>query len=78
VESGESKVELIERPREYTVKFSFPEVISVPPPILEVRDVNFRYGPTTPWLFKRLNFGLDMQSRVCIVGPNGSGKLLLK
>ncbi len=43
-----------------------------PPP--QVRDVNFQYSPSLPWLFKGLNFGLDMQSRVCIVGPNGSGK----
>lgn len=74
VESGESKVELIKRPREYTVSFSFPEVVHVTPPILEVKDVNFRYAPNTPWLFRGVNFGLDMSSRVCIVGPNGSGK----
>ena len=41
---------------------------------MEVRDVNFQYGPGLPWLFKGVNFGLDMSSRVCIVGPNGSGK----
>jgi ATP-binding cassette subfamily F protein 1 len=74
LESAESQVELIKRPREYTVEFHFPEVVRINPPILEVRDVNFRYGPTLPWLFKDTNFGLDMESRVCIVGPNGSGK----
>mmetsp|Transcript_26320 Transcript_26320/g.39018 ORF Transcript_26320/g.39018 Transcript_26320/m.39018 type:complete len:1021 (-) Transcript_26320:176-3238(-) len=75
--SAETKVELIKRPREYTVKFTFPEVSIISPPILEVRDVNFRYGPNLPWLFRGLNFGLDMHSRVCIVGPNGSGKSTL-
>lgn len=74
VESGESQVALIARPRDYTVIFSFPEVVHLSPPILEVRDVNFRYQPHLPWLFRGLNFGLDMSSRVCIVGPNGSGK----
>jgi len=69
-----SKEELIKRPREYVVKFTFPEVTHINPPILEVRDVNFRYAFNLPWLFKNLNFGLDMNSRVCIVGPNGSGK----
>lgn len=73
-ESADSQVKLIARPREYVVQFSFPEVVIINPPILEVRDVNFRYGPKLPWLFKNLNFGLDMGSRVCIVGPNGSGK----
>ena len=91
-ESGESQIELIKRPKEYNVKFSFPEVVPISPPILEVctcnpdiltnfisfifqvRDVNFRYGPHLPWLFRGVNFGMDMGSRVCIVGPNGSGK----
>jgi ATP-binding cassette, subfamily F, member 1 len=74
IESGESKVELIARPREYTVAFTFPDVAQISPPILEVRDVSFRYGEKLPWLFRGINFGLDMSSRVCIVGPNGSGK----
>lgn len=74
VSSGDTQVTLIARPKDYTVVFSFPEVVQISPPILEVRDVNFQYGPNLPWLFKGLNFGLDMSSRVCIVGPNGSGK----
>jgi ATP-binding cassette subfamily F protein 1 len=77
MESGESQVTLIARPREYTVVFSFPQVVHLSPPILEVYNVNFRYGPHLPWLFRGLNFGLDMSSRVCIVGPNGSGKRLV-
>ena len=74
VESAESKIELLRRPKDYTVEFSFPEVPIINPPILEVRDVFFRYAPQLPVLFKKLNFGLDMHSRICIVGPNGSGK----
>ena len=49
-------------------------MVHLSPPIMEVRDVNFQYAPQLPWLFRGLNFGLDMNSRVCIVGPNGSGK----
>jgi ATP-binding cassette subfamily F protein 1 len=73
-ESGESKVELIKRPREYAVEFGFPDVVKISPPIVEVRDVSFQYSPKHPWLFKKVNFGIDMDSRICIVGPNGSGK----
>jgi ATP-binding cassette, subfamily F, member 1 len=73
-ESAESQITLIERPREYIVEFAFPEVKHLNPPILQVRDVHFRYRTDLPWLFHNLNFGLDMSSRVCIVGPNGSGK----
>eukprot|EP01033_Poteriospumella_lacustris_P001512 gene1513-1090_t len=73
-ESASSQVTLLARPREYSVIFHFPKVVHLSPPIMEVRDVNFRYRPDLPWLFRGLNFGLDMTSRVCIVGPNGSGK----
>ena len=74
VESAETKVELIKRPRDYTVVFNFPEVSILSPPILEVRNVNFRYAENLPWLFRDLELGIDMHSRICIVGPNGSGK----
>ncbi|TMW65955.1 hypothetical protein Poli38472_003720 [Pythium oligandrum] len=68
--------QLLERPKEYIVKFSFPETTYVPPPILEVKEANFRYG-TGPYLFKGVDFGIDTTSRVCIVGPNGVGKSTL-
>ena len=74
LESAESTAQLIERPKEYAVEFSFPEVARINPPIVEVRDVYFRYGPKLPLLLKGLNMGIDMDSRICIVGPNGSGK----
>jgi ATP-binding cassette subfamily F protein 1 len=64
------------RPKEYVVKFSFPEPTELTPPIIQVRDVEFHY-PSGPILFKRINFGIDMSSRICICGPNGSGKSTL-
>jgi ATP-binding cassette subfamily F protein 1 len=70
-------VELIERPREYVVHFEFPEVPQLSPPIISVNDVAFRYGSKGKWIFKDINFGLDMDSRICIVGPNGAGKSTL-
>jgi len=42
----------------------------------QVKNVSFRYG-TNPYIFENLDFGLDMESRVTIVGPNGSGKTTL-
>merc|ERR1712223_742847 len=65
--------ELLERPKEYLVKFSFPETSQLQPPILGLHDVSFNY-PTQPPLFKKVDFGIDMDSRVAIVGPNGVGK----
>ena len=37
-------------------------------------DVDFRYNETAPMLIKKCDFGVDMSSRVAIVGPNGVGK----
>ena len=65
--------ELIEKPREYKVKFSFPNPPAISPPILGLHDVTFRYEGQ-PFLFKNLNFGIDMESRIAVVGPNGVGK----
>jgi len=65
--------ELLEKPREYTVKFSFPETSQLQPPILGLYDVSFNYESQPP-LFKNVEFGIDMSSRVAIVGPNGVGK----
>lgn len=73
-ESAENQVELIKRPKDYSVQFIFNNVALINPPIIQVRDVEFQYLPQTPVLFKGVNFGIDMESRICIVGPNGSGK----
>lgn len=65
--------ELLLKPKEYKVKFSFPNPPPLKPPILGLYDVDFNY-PGQPALFRKLNFGIDMTSRVAIVGPNGIGK----
>merc|ERR1712130_396072 len=65
--------ELLERPKEYLVKFRFPETSTLQPPILGLYNASFHYEDQ-PHLFKSVEFGIDMQSRVAIVGPNGVGK----
>ncbi|XP_056596878.1 ATP-binding cassette sub-family F member 1 [Triplophysa dalaica] len=74
-ESNEAP-ELIKRPREYTVKFTFPNPPPLSPPILGLYSVDFGYEGQKP-LFKNVDFGIDMESRICIVGPNGVGKSTL-
>ena len=66
--------ELIKRPKEYTVKLEFSEVPELSRPVMEVNKVNFRYTPKNPVIFDNIDFGIDMDSRVCVVGPNGAGK----
>jgi len=65
--------ELLEKPKEYIVRFRFPEVSTLQPPILGLYNVSFNYQDQAP-LFKKVDFGIDMESRVAIVGPNGVGK----
>lgn len=65
--------ELLEKPQEYIVKFKFPEPPPLQPPILGLYNVSFWYPGHKP-LFKEVDFGIDMDSRVAIVGPNGVGK----
>ena len=67
--------ELIKRPREYQVKIEFSEVNELGRPVMEVSNVHFRYSPKHPVIFDRVDFGVDMDSRVTIVGPNGAGKV---
>lgn len=55
------------------MRLEFPPVPPLNPPVVEVLDVKFRYG-SHPWIFEGLNFGIDLDSRICIVGPNGSGR----
>ncbi|XP_077986284.1 ATP-binding cassette sub-family F member 1-like [Glandiceps talaboti] len=69
-------VELLKKPREYTVKFTFPNPPPLNPPILGLHSVTFGY-PTMPVLFKDIDFGIDLSSRIAIVGPNGVGKTTL-
>lgn len=72
-EEDNGPTELLERPQEYNVKFSFPEPPPLQPPILGLYNVSFGYEGHSK-LFKNVDFGLDMDSRIAIVGPNGVGK----
>ncbi|KAF8380007.1 hypothetical protein HHK36_027476 [Tetracentron sinense] len=55
-------------------KFEFPTPDDRPgPPIISFSDASFGY-PGGPLLFRNLNFGIDLDSRIAMVGPNGIGK----
>lgn len=73
-DKDEGPTKLIERYKEYVVNFDFPDPPEMSPPILGVHDVSFKYSPDSDWLFRNLEFGIDMESRIAIVGNNGVGK----
>jgi len=72
-EASQESTELLQRMKEYKVKFTIKNPPPLNPPVLGLKDAKFGY-PNQPLLFKKVDFGLDMASRVAIVGPNGVGK----
>merc|ERR1712117_297944 len=62
---------------ERSVEFHFYSCGTIPPPVVMVQDVSFRYNDSTPHIYKNLEFGLDLDSRLALVGPNGAGKSTL-
>lgn len=56
------------------VSFYFPSCGEIPPPVIMVQNVSFRYNDKTPYIYQNLDFGIDLDSRLCLVGKNGCGK----
>uniref|UniRef100_A0A8C9T6A1 ATP-binding cassette sub-family F member 2 n=1 Tax=Scleropages formosus TaxID=113540 RepID=A0A8C9T6A1_SCLFO len=59
-----------------TLSFYFPPCGKIPPPVIMVQNVSFRYSDS-PYIYKNLEFGIDLDTRVALVGPNGAGKSTL-
>jgi len=58
--------------------FRFANVEKLPPPVLSLDNVTFSYsGKPQDNLYENLDFGVDMDSRTALVGPNGVGKSTL-
>ncbi|XP_063965165.1 ATP-binding cassette sub-family F member 3-like isoform X2 [Lytechinus pictus] len=68
---------LIPVEKESEVILRFPaELQKLSPPILQLDEVSFSYGPDVP-IFGSVDLSANMESRICIVGENGSGKTTL-
>jgi len=68
------KMPILEAPEaEYTVKFRFPEVEKLSPPIIQMTNVSFGYTQDKP-LLRNVDLDVQLDSRIGIVGPNGAGK----
>ncbi|KAF8823935.1 hypothetical protein HHX47_DHR9000503 [Lentinula edodes] len=58
--------------------FNFEDVRKLPPPIIAFDEVAFSYsGKKADYLYQNLSFGIDMDSRIAILGANGAGKSTL-
>jgi ABC-type multidrug transport system fused ATPase/permease subunit len=67
-------------------RFAIPNSEPVGPPIIAVNDVSFDYAPTgddgvpkseDSMLLQKVNFGVDLTSRIAILGANGQGKFAI-
>ncbi|KAM0348974.1 hypothetical protein ACHAPU_003908 [Fusarium lateritium] len=68
------KMPILEAPEaEYSVKFSFPEVEKLSPPIVQMSEVTFGYNKDNI-LLRNVDLDVQLDSRIGIVGPNGAGK----
>ncbi|XP_036623676.1 ATP-binding cassette sub-family F member 3 isoform X1 [Trichosurus vulpecula] len=77
----QSKLKLLEKlpelkpvDKEVEVMIKFPDGFEkFSPPVLQLDEVDFHYDSQHP-VFSRLSVSADLESRICVVGENGSGK----
>jgi len=67
-------------------RFSIPNSEPLGPPIISINDVSFDYNPTledgskkpeSDFLLQKVNFGVDLTSKIAVLGRNGQGKTTL-
>ncbi|KAJ2607959.1 ABC transporter ATP-binding protein arb1 [Coemansia sp. RSA 1365] len=69
-------IEKVETERK--IKFRFPDTNRLPPPVLSFSDVSFSYdGNLDNALYYEVDAAVDMDSRIALIGPNGTGKSTL-
>jgi len=59
-----------------TIQMRFPECGKIAPPVLMLQEVTFGYS-ADKILFRNVDFGIDLDSRIALVGANGMGKTTL-
>jgi len=70
---------LVEKVENRTIfNFKFEDCSKLPPPVLALQDVSFAYsGKKEDYLYTHMDLGVDCDSRIALVGPNGTGKSTL-
>lgn len=62
--------------RDKTLIFHFAHVGKLPPPVLQFIEGTFGYTPDN-LIYKNIDFVVDLDSRIALVGPNGAGNSTL-
>ncbi len=80
---AQSRIKMLERMEpvepvvdEGSVRFHFPEPRELPPPLLTAEGASVGYEPGRP-ILRHLNFRIDPDERVALLGANGNGKSTL-
>mmetsp|Transcript_57432 Transcript_57432/g.65520 ORF Transcript_57432/g.65520 Transcript_57432/m.65520 type:complete len:596 (-) Transcript_57432:302-2089(-) len=69
---------LTERPnKEKLLSIYFPDPVGVKGSLIMFTNCSFKYTDDGPLLYHDLDFNIDMNSRIALVGPNGVGKSTL-
>jgi ATP-binding cassette subfamily F protein 3 len=67
---------------EHVWRFNIPNSEPVGRPIIAVDDVCFDYNPQEKkrdeYLLQKVNFGVDLTSKIAILGANGQGKKVVR
>jgi len=68
--------EKVQQDKVLILRFADPGTL--PPPVVQFNHVSFGYSPgPEAELYSNLDFGIDLDSRIALVGPNGVGKSTL-
>lgn len=66
---------LVEPDRPYNVNVTFPEISQFRNNVISIDDLKFSYDDKE--IFNGISFGMDMESRITLIGKNGIGKSTL-
>jgi ATP-binding cassette subfamily F protein 3 len=67
----EERVVLPEEEEEFSFSFPDPGALTGSHASVQICEVTFKYPGTSNVLFRNLDFSVNMQSRICLLGPNG-------
>ncbi|XP_022756184.1 ABC transporter F family member 4-like [Durio zibethinus] len=77
IDEDEPPAEAPKKWRDYSVEFHFPEPTELTLALLQIINVSFSYPNWEDFRLSDVDLGIDMGTRVAIVGPTGAGKSTL-
>jgi ATP-binding cassette subfamily F protein 1 len=76
-EIAQLQAELVAVPKDENEQFDFPDPEHLPLPVIQVKDATFGYDSMNQPLFRRVDEGIDCETKIALIGRNGAGKSTL-